>query len=76
MQLSESQIKTNVELLTKYRDGTVSMINICDENIRLYTMQKQNPYAPEKIERSKKTKAECLDKIKKIDDIIETLQKE
>ncbi len=76
MQLSKNQIKTNIELLTRYRKGTVSMVDICEENIRLYSMQKQNPYAPERIKRSKKTKAECLDRIEKIDDIIETLQKE
>ncbi len=76
MNLDKEKIEHIISLLSEYKANVNYTINICNDNIKLYSLQKRNPYAGQKIERSEKVKEENINKLKDIDEIINSLQKE
>ena len=73
MELTKNEIKDTLELLEEYKKELKYTVNLCNDNVSAYSQQKMNPHADEKIERSKNTKSQCLNKIETIENIINKL---
>jgi len=73
MKLTNNEIKDTITLLEEYEKELKYTAQLCNDNISAYSSQKMNPHANEKIERSKNTKSQCLNKIEIIENIVNKL---